>query len=171
MVSLTPATLAGTTFTPVQQVAAIGVATDALKYPLYLTSNKKGIGTGPWVEYQWDTGTYFLSNVTDSTGAPSAAQITSAVSAFGLKGDETAQYVVASKANGFVLTDSGGGNPMVLRTLAAAYAETGSYGQAAVTARRALELAVAEKQDALAATLQKEIKLYEADTPQRNAQR
>jgi hypothetical protein len=79
----------------------------------------------------------------------------------------TNALALATRANQL----SGGGNPVFLRTLAAAYAETGSYGQAAVTARRALELAVAEKQDALAATLQKEIKLYEADTPQRNAPR
>jgi len=64
---------------------------------------------------------------------------------------------------------SQGGNPLVLHTLAAAYAEAGSYGLAAVTARRGLELAVEQKNDALAATLQKEIKLYEADTPARDS--
>ncbi|MGD1085376.1 MAG: tetratricopeptide repeat protein [Verrucomicrobiota bacterium] len=62
---------------------------------------------------------------------------------------------------------SGGGSPAVLHTLAAAYAEAGSYGMAATTARRALELAVEQKNDALAATLQTEIKLYEAGTPVR----
>jgi hypothetical protein len=40
---------------------------------------------------------------------------------------------------------------------------------AAVTARRALDLAIEQKNDALAATLQKEIKLYEADTPVRDS--
>ncbi|MGD1085372.1 MAG: tetratricopeptide repeat protein, partial [Verrucomicrobiota bacterium] len=55
---------------------------------------------------------------------------------------------------------SGGGNPMMLHTLAAAYAEEGNYGLATVTARRGLELAVAERNEALAATLQKEIQLY-----------
>ena len=64
---------------------------------------------------------------------------------------------------------SGGGNPAVLRTLAAAYAEQGSHALAAATARRALELAVRQKQEALAAALQNEIKLYEANTPPRNA--
>jgi tetratricopeptide (TPR) repeat protein len=62
---------------------------------------------------------------------------------------------------------SGGANPEILRTLAAAYAESGNYGLASVTARRALELAVEQKNDALAATLQKEIKLYEAGAPAR----
>jgi tetratricopeptide (TPR) repeat protein len=63
---------------------------------------------------------------------------------------------------------AGGGNPMFLRTLAAAYAEEGSYGLAAVTARRALDLAVAQNNDALAGRLQTEIQLYEADTPFRD---
>jgi tetratricopeptide (TPR) repeat protein len=62
---------------------------------------------------------------------------------------------------------SGGGNPMMLHTLAAAYAEEGSYGLAAVTARRGLALAAGQKNDPLAATLQKEIKLYEAGAPVR----
>ena len=66
---------------------------------------------------------------------------------------------------------SGGANPAVLRTLAAAFAEEGNYGLAASTARRALELAVQQKQDALAATLQNEIRLYQANTPLRNAPR
>ncbi|MGD1083257.1 MAG: tetratricopeptide repeat protein [Verrucomicrobiota bacterium] len=66
---------------------------------------------------------------------------------------------------------SGGGNPMMLRTLAAAYAEVGSYTLAAATARRGLDLALGQKNDTLAATLQKEIKLYEADTPVRDAPR
>jgi tetratricopeptide (TPR) repeat protein len=57
---------------------------------------------------------------------------------------------------------SGGANPVVLHTLAAAEAETGGYPLAAATARRALELAAAQKNNVLAATLQKEIALYEA---------
>jgi tetratricopeptide (TPR) repeat protein len=64
---------------------------------------------------------------------------------------------------------SGGGNPAILRTLAAAYAEEGSYSMAAVTARRGLELATGQKDDALTATLQKEIQLYEAGKPAREA--
>jgi tetratricopeptide (TPR) repeat protein len=66
---------------------------------------------------------------------------------------------------------SGGGDPMILHTLAAACAETGSYELAAATARRGLELAVAQKNDALAATLQKEIKLYESGSPARDPAR
>ncbi|MGA3181241.1 MAG: tetratricopeptide repeat protein [Verrucomicrobiota bacterium] len=64
---------------------------------------------------------------------------------------------------------SGGGDPTILRTLAAAYAEAQSYGVATVTARRALQLAREQKNDALAATLQEEIKLYEADKPARDS--
>jgi len=58
---------------------------------------------------------------------------------------------------------------VILHTLAVAYAEAGSYGLAADTARRALDLAAAQKRDPLAATLQKEIQLYEANTPPRKA--
>ena len=79
--------------------------------------------------------------------------------------DGAGALVLAKK--GVQLT--GDKNPLLLRTLAAAYAETGSYGMAAVTARRALDLAIEQKNDALAATLQKEIKLYEADTPVRDS--
>jgi tetratricopeptide (TPR) repeat protein len=64
---------------------------------------------------------------------------------------------------------SGGANPVMLHTLAVAYAEEGGYGLAAATARRALELALAQKNDALAAALQQEIRLYEANPPPRNA--
>jgi tetratricopeptide (TPR) repeat protein len=66
---------------------------------------------------------------------------------------------------------SGGGNPVILHTLAVAYAADGNYSLAADTARRALALAAAQKKDALAATLQQEIKLYEAKTPPPNAPR
>jgi hypothetical protein len=62
----------------------------------------------------------------------------------------------------------GGGNPVLLHTLATAYAAEGSNGLAAATARRALELAAAQKNDALAAVLQQEIKLYETNLPGRN---
>ena len=66
---------------------------------------------------------------------------------------------------------SGGGNPMILRTLAAAYAEEGNYSRAAATARRALELAAQQKNDPQAAVLRKEIQLYEANTPLRDTPR
>jgi tetratricopeptide (TPR) repeat protein len=64
---------------------------------------------------------------------------------------------------------TGGGNPMMLHTLAAAYAEEGNYGLGAVTARRGLDLALRQKNDTLAATLQKEIKLYDAGRPARES--
>jgi tetratricopeptide (TPR) repeat protein len=66
---------------------------------------------------------------------------------------------------------SAGRNPLFLHTLAAAYAEAGRYADAVTTARRALGLAVEQKNDALAATLQQEIKLYESDMPVRSATR
>ena len=63
---------------------------------------------------------------------------------------------------------AGGENPLMLRTLAAADAETGRYAEAAETARHALQLAVQQKNDALAATLQKELGLYQMNTPVRD---
>jgi Flp pilus assembly protein TadD len=84
-----------------------------------------------------------------------------------MKGDLAEAIAEFQKANQV----SGGDNPMILRTLAAAYAETGSYGQATDTARRALELATKQKKDALAATLQKELKLYETGAPVRDPAR
>jgi tetratricopeptide (TPR) repeat protein len=65
--------------------------------------------------------------------------------------------------------ETGDSNPAVLRTLAAAYAEAGRYGEAAITARRASALAVEQTNNALAATLQKEIQHYESGTPVREA--
>jgi tetratricopeptide (TPR) repeat protein len=62
-----------------------------------------------------------------------------------------------------------GGNPIVLHSLAAAYAETGRYGDAARAARRALELATAQTNDDLTSKLPMEIKLYEAGRPMRDA--
>jgi tetratricopeptide (TPR) repeat protein len=64
---------------------------------------------------------------------------------------------------------SGGDSPVLMRTLAAAYAETGRFGDAIATARRASELAVTQHNGALSAKLSQEIKLYEANTPMRDA--
>ena len=61
----------------------------------------------------------------------------------------------------------GGENPMVLRTLAAAYAESGRFAEAAQTAERAVELAEAKQNAALAETLRGEIKSYTANKPHR----
>ena len=66
---------------------------------------------------------------------------------------------------------SGGENPFILQTLAAAYAEKGSYETAVATARRALDLAATQKAGALIAALQTEIKLYETNTPVRDVSR
>jgi protein O-mannosyl-transferase len=68
---------------------------------------------------------------------------------------------LAEKAN----QTSGGADPLILRTLAAAYAETGRFQEASVTVRRALALAVQQKNDILARTLPQQIELYEAGTP------
>jgi tetratricopeptide (TPR) repeat protein len=69
--------------------------------------------------------------------------------------------VLATRANEL----SAGGNPVILQTLGQAYARAGNYAQATETARRALELALAQNNAGLAATLQKEIKLYQQNAP------
>jgi tetratricopeptide (TPR) repeat protein len=63
----------------------------------------------------------------------------------------------------------GGNTPIVLRTLAAAYAEAGDFSKAVETAQRASDLAAAQQSAALVATLRQEIALYQANTPYREA--
>ncbi len=63
---------------------------------------------------------------------------------------------------------TGGRNPMILHTLAAAYAEAGRFADATATARRAGELAASQKNGGLMAVLQAEIKLYQAGKPMRD---
>ena len=62
---------------------------------------------------------------------------------------------------------SGGGEPLVLRTLAAACAESGQFSEAIDSARRALQLAQAGSNAALAGLLPAELALYRAGRPVR----
>ena len=64
---------------------------------------------------------------------------------------------------------TGGNNPMILRTLAAAYAEAGQFPDAVTTARKALQLSEAQSNTALAEELRREIQLYEAGRRFENA--
>jgi len=57
---------------------------------------------------------------------------------------------------------SGGNNPIILHTLAAAYAEAGQFSSAVQTAQKALQLAEAQSNANLATALRREMKLYEA---------
>ena len=57
---------------------------------------------------------------------------------------------------------SGGNNPVLLDTLAAAYGETGRFPEAVDAAQRALELAQARNNTALADTLRRHVKLLQA---------
>jgi Flp pilus assembly protein TadD len=57
---------------------------------------------------------------------------------------------------------AGGGNPLFLRTLAAAYAEAGDFQDAVQTAQKALQLTGAQPNSAIAGALHREIKLYES---------
>jgi Flp pilus assembly protein TadD len=71
---------------------------------------------------------------------------------------------LAEKANEL----SGGADPQILRTLAAAYAETGRFAEAVSTAQRALALATPQSNTALANELRTEIGLYQNHSPCRS---
>ena len=60
---------------------------------------------------------------------------------------------------------TGGENPIILHTLAAAYAEAGRFPEAMETAQHALRLAGAQSNTVLAGQLQSELKLYQAGSP------
>jgi Flp pilus assembly protein TadD len=60
---------------------------------------------------------------------------------------------------------TGGTNRMILRTLAAAYAEAGQFSNATESAQKAMTLARAAGQQDLAAQLNEEFKHYEAQLP------
>jgi protein O-mannosyl-transferase len=60
---------------------------------------------------------------------------------------------------------SGGRDPIILRTLAAAYAEAGQFSQAVETAQRARQLATDQGKNDLVDALREEIKLYRAASP------
>jgi tetratricopeptide (TPR) repeat protein len=63
---------------------------------------------------------------------------------------------------------SGGRNPLILRTFAAAYAESGRFAEAVGTAQRGLELATKQGNASLANEFQTYILLYRAGTPLRD---
>jgi tetratricopeptide (TPR) repeat protein len=65
---------------------------------------------------------------------------------------------------------SGGKDPVLLGTLAAAYAEIGQFKQAVATAQRALEVATAQTNAPQAETLRARLKLYESGSPFRDSE-
>ncbi len=64
---------------------------------------------------------------------------------------------VAERANGL----TGGTNPLVLRTLAAAYASTQNFNNALETSRRALQLAEEQNNPEAAEAIRREMSFYE----------
>ncbi len=64
---------------------------------------------------------------------------------------------------------SGGNNPAILDTLAAACAESGQFPGAVDAAQRALTLALSQNNTALADTLRQHIKLFQAGSPLHSA--
>ena len=73
---------------------------------------------------------------------------------------------LAQQAN----AQTGGTNPMILHTLAAAFAETGQFSNARESAQKAMALARSAGQQDLAAQLNDELKRYEAGLPLRQKQ-
>jgi tetratricopeptide (TPR) repeat protein len=71
---------------------------------------------------------------------------------------------LAEQANQF----SKGKDPLILRTLAAAYAEAGRFPEAVLTAKQALALAMAQSDTGLTNALQTEIGLYQTNSPCRS---
>jgi Flp pilus assembly protein TadD len=63
---------------------------------------------------------------------------------------------------------SGGKDPMVIKVLAAAYAEAGRFAEAVATAERAQQLAAAQNNTALVNALQVQIGCYQAGAPFRD---
>ncbi len=62
---------------------------------------------------------------------------------------------------------TGGANTLVLRTLAAAYAENGEFGNAVRTARTAMQLTRINGEDSLTTDLDEQIRLYQLRMPYR----
>ena len=60
---------------------------------------------------------------------------------------------------------SGDNAPEILDTLAAAYAETGSFPEAVATAQRALDLSAAQNKKKLAEIIQNQLKFFETNAP------
>jgi Flp pilus assembly protein TadD len=60
---------------------------------------------------------------------------------------------------------TGDGNPVVIGTLAAAYAEAGRFPEAVETAQRALQLAETQSNTALADAIRSQLKFYQAGIP------
>ena len=66
---------------------------------------------------------------------------------------------------------SGGANPRILRSLAAAYAEVNQFGQADKTARHALDLWLQDGESSFTGALRREISLFDAGRPYHEAAR
>jgi tetratricopeptide (TPR) repeat protein len=63
---------------------------------------------------------------------------------------------------------SGGQNPMVLRVLAAAYAETGQFADATATAQQAIQIASQQGNSGFVSSLQSQLKCYQSNQPFRD---
>ena len=62
----------------------------------------------------------------------------------------------------------GGENPLILTTLAAAYAENGQFPEAVASAQRALQLATAQNNVPAVNALEEQLRFYQAGSPFRD---
>jgi hypothetical protein len=60
-----------------------------------------------------------------------------------------------------------GGDPIILKTLAAAYAEKGDYSNAVTTAQQALQIATVHNDMPSANAIQRQMNLYQNNQPYR----
>jgi tetratricopeptide (TPR) repeat protein len=79
----------------------------------------------------------------------------------GAKAVEVAQHAVELSSDG---------DPNTLRTLAAAYAESGRFSEATATAEQAMQIAIGQGKSELMSNLGKEITLYRAHVPLRETE-
>jgi tetratricopeptide (TPR) repeat protein len=79
--------------------------------------------------------------------------------------DGPSALALAQNANGL----SGGQNPMVLRVLAAAFAENGQFADATATAQQALQIVGLQGNPGFASALQSQLKCYQNNQPFRDS--
>ncbi len=96
-------------------------------------------------------------NPADTSAENALAWILATVSDHSLR-DGPEALELATDAN----HSTGGGDPQILRTLAAAYAQTGDFSNAGQTAQKALDLATARSDAELAGQLRGDLALYQA---------
>jgi len=132
-----------------------------------------------FVEAHYDLANAFLQNG-DESGAVVQFQRVLELQPQNIQAGNNLALLLATSTNGAIRNGtkavelaermnqlSGGGQPVILVALAAAYAETGQFPKAVETAQKALQLASGQGNAGLSETIQGHIKLYQNGTPLR----